>query len=93
MANREQEGIQILTLTGQLTFGQEDLDIRTELNRFIAAGKTRSISTIWRDLTTPASARCSMLTKPSGRLVAPWQLSTYTDPISNSWWKQNWEPY
>jgi len=43
MANREQEGIQILTLTGQLTFGQEDLDIRTELNRFIAAGKTRVV--------------------------------------------------
>jgi anti-sigma B factor antagonist len=41
IANRKQEGIEILTLTGQLTFGQGDLDIRAELDRLIAAGKTR----------------------------------------------------
>ena len=41
IANRKEEGIEILTLTGQLTFGQGDLRIRAELDRLIAAGKTR----------------------------------------------------
>jgi anti-sigma B factor antagonist len=39
----EQEGIQILTLTGQLTLGQEDLDFRKELERLLASGKTRIV--------------------------------------------------
>jgi anti-sigma B factor antagonist len=41
--NHEQEGIQILTLNGHLTLGQEDLDLRKELDRLVAAGKTRVV--------------------------------------------------
>jgi anti-sigma B factor antagonist len=36
---RDVEGIQILDLSGQLTFGQEDLDFRAELDRLLQAGK------------------------------------------------------
>jgi anti-sigma B factor antagonist len=39
----EHEGIAITELNGQLTFGQEDLDFRNELDRLIAAGKIRVI--------------------------------------------------
>ena len=39
----EREGIEILTLNGHLTFGQEDLDLRQELDRLIAAGKIRVV--------------------------------------------------
>ena len=35
------EGIVILDLNGQLTFGQEDLDFRVELDRLVKAGKLR----------------------------------------------------
>jgi anti-anti-sigma regulatory factor len=82
------------TLTGQLTFGQEDLDIRTELNRFIAAGKTRVVFNLNHLARLDHAGLGTLLYAHDalGRLVAPWQLSTYTDPISNSW-KQNWEPY
>jgi anti-anti-sigma factor len=37
----EREGIEILTLHGHLTFGQEDLDLRQELNGLLEAGKVR----------------------------------------------------
>ena len=43
IANREEEGIETLTLTGQLTFGQGDLVLRAELDRLLAAGKTRVV--------------------------------------------------
>ena len=39
----EREGIEILTLNGHLTLGQEDLDLRQELDRLIAAGKIRVV--------------------------------------------------
>ena len=37
----EHEGIGILGLNGHLTFGQEDLEFRGELDRLVKAGKTR----------------------------------------------------
>ena len=39
--SREVEGIAVLDLDGHLTFGQEDLGFRTELDRLIKAGKLR----------------------------------------------------
>ena len=41
--HREQEGIEIVDLKGRLTFGQEDLDFRNELDRLTRAGKTRVV--------------------------------------------------
>jgi anti-anti-sigma factor len=38
---REHEGIEILNLNGRLTFGQEDLDFRSELDRLVNAGQIR----------------------------------------------------
>jgi anti-sigma B factor antagonist len=38
---RSSEGIEILDLNGQLTFGQEDLDFRRELDALVKAGKIR----------------------------------------------------
>ena len=40
---RSSEGIEILDLNGQLTFGQEDLDFRRELDRLVKAGKIRIV--------------------------------------------------
>ena len=37
------EGIQILTLDGELTFGQEELDFRLELDGLIHAGKINAV--------------------------------------------------
>jgi anti-sigma B factor antagonist len=39
--HREREGIEILDLNGHLTFGQEDLDFRAELDQLVSAGKIR----------------------------------------------------
>src|ERR1035438_4505554 len=39
--HRDYEGIEILDLKGHLTFGQEDLDFRDELDRLVKAGKNR----------------------------------------------------
>jgi anti-sigma B factor antagonist len=39
--HREREGIAILDLNGSLTFGQEDLEFRNELDRLTKAGETR----------------------------------------------------
>jgi anti-sigma B factor antagonist len=41
ITSREQEGIEILNLNGRLTFGQEDLDFRGELDRLVKAGQLR----------------------------------------------------
>jgi anti-sigma B factor antagonist len=41
--HRDREGIEILTLKGHLTFGQEDLDLRQELDRLIETGKIRVV--------------------------------------------------
>ncbi len=38
---RSTEGIEILDLNGHLTFGQEDLDFRRELDTLVKAGKIR----------------------------------------------------
>ena len=38
---RSSEGIEILDLNGYLTFGQEDLDFRRELDLLVKAGKIR----------------------------------------------------
>jgi N-ethylmaleimide reductase len=35
----EKEGVTVLNLTGHLTFGQEDLDFRNQLDRLVRAGK------------------------------------------------------
>jgi len=40
---REQEGIEIVDLKGCLTFGQDDLSFRSELDRLVRAGKSRVI--------------------------------------------------
>lgn len=40
ITTREVEGIEILDLNGHLTFGQEDLDFRSEVDRLVKAGKT-----------------------------------------------------
>src|ERR1035438_1316493 len=37
--HRTNEGIEILDLKGSLTFGQEDLDFRNELDRLLQSGK------------------------------------------------------
>jgi len=39
----EREGIGILDLNGHLTFGQEDVEFRSELDRLVQAGKTRLV--------------------------------------------------
>jgi anti-sigma B factor antagonist len=41
ISRRKLQGIEILTLTGDLVRGQGDLDLLTELDRLIAAGTTR----------------------------------------------------
>lgn len=41
MIHRNYEGIEILDLKGHLTFGQEDLDLRNELELLLKAQKTR----------------------------------------------------
>jgi anti-sigma B factor antagonist len=41
--HKEHEGIEILDLKGRLTFGQEDLDFRTALDRLVKAGKIRVV--------------------------------------------------
>jgi anti-sigma B factor antagonist len=41
ITGRQQEGIEILNLIGRLTFGQEDLDFRSELDRLVKAGQFR----------------------------------------------------
>jgi anti-sigma B factor antagonist len=40
--HREHEGIEVLDLKGNLTFGPEDLDFRSELARLLTAGKIRA---------------------------------------------------
>jgi anti-anti-sigma factor len=40
ITHRKREGIAILDLNGSLTFGQEDLEFRNELDRMITAGDT-----------------------------------------------------
>jgi anti-sigma B factor antagonist len=42
------EGIEILTLDGELTFGQEDLDFRKELDRLVHAGKINAVLNLSR---------------------------------------------
>lgn len=41
ITHREDEGIEILDLSGHLTLGQEDLDFRADLDRLVTAGKIR----------------------------------------------------
>jgi anti-sigma B factor antagonist len=41
--HREHEGIEILDLSGKLTFGQENLDLQNELDRLVEAGKIRVV--------------------------------------------------
>ncbi len=43
IVHSERDGIEIVSLAGQLTFGQEDLDFRRELDRLIEAGKTNAV--------------------------------------------------
>jgi anti-sigma B factor antagonist len=40
---RGQEGIEIIDLKGRLTFGQEDLHFRIELDRLVRAGRSRVV--------------------------------------------------
>jgi hypothetical protein len=40
---KEREGIAVLELNGQLTFGQEDLDFRNELDNLLKIGKARVV--------------------------------------------------
>lgn len=42
------EGIEILTLDGELTFGQEDLDFRKELDGLVHAGKINAVLNLSR---------------------------------------------
>jgi anti-sigma B factor antagonist len=41
ITGQEHEGIEILHLHGRLTFGQEDLEFRSELHRLVKAGQFR----------------------------------------------------
>lgn len=41
--HREDQGISILDLTGRLTFGQEDLEFRNDVERLLASGKIRLV--------------------------------------------------
>ena len=43
IAQREQEGIEILDLKGRLTFGEEDLQLREELERLVREKKTKVV--------------------------------------------------
>jgi anti-sigma B factor antagonist len=40
---KEREGIAVLELNGQLTFGQDDLDFRNELDNLLKIGKVRVV--------------------------------------------------
>ena len=41
--HREDQGIGILELKGRLTFGQEDLEFRNDVERLLASGKIRLV--------------------------------------------------
>lgn len=41
--SRDQEGIEILALKGQLTFGEGDLALRNEINQAVRAGRIRFV--------------------------------------------------
>jgi anti-anti-sigma factor len=43
ITQQEREGIQILELKGRLTFGEEDLRLRTELDRLVGEKKTKVV--------------------------------------------------
>jgi anti-sigma B factor antagonist len=43
IAAREQEGIEILDLRGRLTFGDEDLQLREELEKLVRGKKTKVV--------------------------------------------------
>jgi anti-sigma B factor antagonist len=43
IAEREQEGIEILDLKGRITFGEEDLALRNEIGRLAKEGKIRLV--------------------------------------------------
>ena len=43
IVQREREGIEIVDLQGRLTFGQEDLRFRGELDELLRAGKNRVV--------------------------------------------------
>jgi hypothetical protein len=67
----------MLDLSGQLTFGQENLDFQNELAGLIAAGKIRIVLNLSdpRNWTQLASARCSLRWRSCGRRVESWQSS------------------
>jgi hypothetical protein len=41
--NREDQGISIADLKGRLTFGQEDLEFRNNVERLLTSGKIRLV--------------------------------------------------
>jgi anti-sigma B factor antagonist len=43
ITHREREGIVVLKLNGQLTFGQADLDFRNEMDNLLKIGKVRVV--------------------------------------------------
>lgn len=43
ISNQEKDGIEIVTLSGSLALGQEDLALRAELDRLVASGKTQVV--------------------------------------------------
>jgi anti-sigma B factor antagonist len=43
IAHREQEGIEILDLKGRLKLGEEDLALRNEMSKAVAAGRIRFV--------------------------------------------------
>jgi hypothetical protein len=43
IVHRQQEGIDVLSLTGYLTFGKEDLHFRKEMDANVRAGKIRVV--------------------------------------------------
>lgn len=48
IAEREQEGIEILDLKGHITFGEEDLALRNEIGRLAMDGKIRLVLNLKR---------------------------------------------
>jgi anti-sigma B factor antagonist len=48
IAEREQEGIEILDLKGRITFGEEDLALRNEIGRLTKEGKIRLVLNLRR---------------------------------------------
>jgi anti-anti-sigma regulatory factor len=89
---REQEGIEILNLNGRLTFGQEDLDFRSELDRLVKSVQLRVALNLadLRQLDTTGLGTLLFALAKLRKAGGPWQSSISNRHISNCSRQQNW---